>query len=197
MPLTHKYPVTIEHELRRLDEEGNGFRSRVDEKTRLLVAALNCLGFIVFNSLAGNTEKLHEWGPWVSVELPENSELGREYNMRFMAAIKKGPNVYVYNEPISELVSEAMSHKPSHVAAIRLLAFLEEFYRDRQVPLVTRLVLNSGGGGRTMIACQGDFLLKLYSAEEQKRWLDAAQAEMQTFAEFLCTKVEDINKVTH
>jgi hypothetical protein len=184
------YPNRITEELRRLEKEGDDYGNEVHEEIKLLIAALHCLDFAA-HGYARHSDEPDEYALRISIEPPESLQFRLEYNKRF-GARGEDPNNRKYIELLNEFKQEAATvQRPNHIAASRLLLLLEEFYQNRRVPITRRLILAGSGGGRTRLECQGSFVVKYYDDNERDKWREDAQAEMQAFAEFLCTKVVD------
>ncbi len=175
-----RYPQRVQEQLDRIASAVDNTDASIDSSNmRLLVAALRALGFVALHAAEASLRFRRDMGPWVDIESPASVAFGRRPGAApYLAGSLRGADITIEEVEQQNLLARA-----------RLLPLLEEFYERRQVPITTRLIVRGLAQGWSRLMCQGAEVARLPErSADFPVWLEQAQAEMDAFAEFLCTK---------
>lgn len=185
MPTT-RYPKRVQRNLEIIENAFNTSDSAMQPEMRLLVAALRSLGFGVNRAMAGYpTEQWSKSGaPNVDIESPLMSYILQQYDPL--------PQDWWLADTPGFRSLRAKLRKINLEAKIELMKLIEEFYRGRSSCLDVHLDFHLGPFlGEFRLYCRWAEKAALLKHADYADWHQRAVAEMQDFAEFLCTKVED------
>ena len=197
--------------LEELEEIGDSLNKGIDEGIKETVAVFNLMGLNTYASCEGHLN----WGmgaPWVGVQAedePDERFMGEKKNIEKIAKkygityedVKQANNKEAWVEAVkTSSESEEMPEykdwrKENEKLWEKAQEFLDEFYKDRNAPADSRLVIEGIGGGGAFRLHNGgkDYeVMPKDMAEEQKSGLQERlprhQAEMLAFGEFLKNK---------
>jgi hypothetical protein len=181
------YPKKVQRNLQIIEDAFGNMDSHMQPEMKLLVAALRSLGFCVNRAMAGYPDV--KWAksgtPSMYIAPPLKYHILQKYTSL--------PSDWWYEGTPGYKALRAQVRKANLEAKIELLKLIEEFYRERHSPVNVHLTFDlETGTSDFRLYCRGAKEVALpENRENYSEWLYAAQAEMQAFAEFLCTKVAD------
>jgi len=148
---------------------------KIDAEIIETVAVLQLLGFNTTGSCAGHTDRVTS-GPYVTFESPEAIKLNSKAR-----ELGKKPNEV--NHEYNRLRNDAAIL--SALELQKLLAYLDDFYRNRQTPYRNRLIVRSFPMTYNCLKCQGAELAHVLEDAEREALLQENRAEMHAFTEYL------------
>lgn len=169
-------PRKVKDELKKVDKIHDRLGMTVDEEVRLLVAVLRCHNFVTTASCGGHLER-KTTGPYIDIKSAEGLTLERK--------LQNSPH---QNEAFFKLQDALILANLRDRS--RLYAFIENYYGIHSAPFRSMLTTSQKGQGTTRLTCQMAEVMQLPErSTEYKQWLEGAQAEMQAFAKFLCSRL--------
>jgi hypothetical protein len=155
----------------------------VDQGIRETVIVLNVLDFVTCGSCEGHVD----WGmlaPWVDFRGERGKEAARIFRqaVEAQAAGQSRDHVDALCQKAHALKKEA--ERPMLEKALLLGRHLDDFYRGRQVPFDTRLVIEKYTS-RVRLINQGAIFQSVRDAETRAQKLTEYQQEMRDFTLFL------------
>lgn len=158
-----------------------------DEGIKEPLVALNVLGFETKASCEGHLDWGHAY-PWVMIGSSETEKAWEKVTEAFekedeaKAQGKSEEEVDLLEKISAQLQEEA--RRPLFDKARELSAYLEDFYKDQNVPY-GRMLFTSMGGTFFELQSLGSKFQKAANEETKKKNLEEYQEEMQAFAKFL------------
>lgn len=171
--------------LEEVNEIKDGLGKGVDAGIKETVAAMHLLDIRTRQSCEGHLGH-GEAAPWVDIQFPpEVREMSRKLAEmgETLDALDEGTDEF-------ERVHEELAHVRNEERRLRaielkkLLPYLEEFYRERNISYEQRLILNDRG----RLTNQGGFFQAAEDNETRTQKLYEYQVEMGAFTEFLKQK---------
>jgi hypothetical protein len=181
-----KYPAKVQRGLQIINDSFNNDDSILDEKIKLPIAALRAVGFAAKYGSAGRPDNQRSQAPWIDIWSP----IALQTYTEKLASVPDEWWMDYNNPEYKEFADKA--RRANLEARAKLLELLEEFYKDRYTPASTRLMFDTKTGlGEFRLQCQGAEVAGIPErVAAYPKWLRNAQAEMNVFAEFLCSKVQ-------
>lgn len=167
-------PSIVEAEVGNVKRIIDGIGRPVDEGVVLLVATLRSYGFATTASCEGHADR--KSAPWVRIESPSAPELIKVMQM----GRHSGPK-FLQNRTA---VIDANRRENS-----RLFSLLVEFYESHRPSYSSMLTVAEAGPGYGRLSPHASYLVSPLDQHEYDKWLQGAQVEMSTFADFLCSKL--------
>lgn len=181
-------PFKITKELEQVGTIIDGLGLPIDEEIKVLVATLRVLGFVTTSSCAGHMDK---GTPYVEISSLVTQGFKRQSRViEVIDLMQKYPGDQAYANEYMELT--AKPKQANLEEAWRLQQLLNSFYQTRNVLVDSVLIIKSIGGGLGgyRLESNGAAFVGVIQPQERLDWLKNAQAEMNAFAEFLISQVE-------
>jgi hypothetical protein len=167
-------PRIVEEEVDKIKHLVDGIGRPVDDGIVLTVAALRCHGFTPTASCEGHAERTSP--PWVDIESSDAPKL-----IKIMQdGAHSGPEFLQNRKAVVDVNRQENR---------RLFRLLTEFYESHQPSYPTVITVTEIGPGYGRLCPHASYLVDLSNQHEYGKWLQDAQSEMSTFADFLCSKL--------
>jgi len=171
----------------------------IDEKIIDRFVALNLLGISTTQSCEGHL--YHSLaGPWVILGVPNTSEvdeISKLSNQAYQEAEEiKGANPTTFiNDPrygksmdnYRDLYQKTLI--PTNDNILKIIPLLDDFYHNRNTPVISRLILSDIDSNVPRLHNQGLYLQEMSSPEAKAQNLQNFQTEFISFTEFLKQKL--------
>lgn len=158
----------------------------IDNGIKESIIALHALGFHTTGSCEGHED--HVIGaPYIDIESKEQELIDKR-----LAELKKKAEGQP-KEIMEQLKQESRTltqelERGNLEERMKLIPYLDEFYRGRNTPYDVRITIESLARGWSRLQNQGTALQKIRSGEEKKAKLREYQEEMRAFTDFLKNK---------
>ncbi|MBA3733553.1 hypothetical protein H0W91_04260 [Patescibacteria group bacterium] len=183
--------IKLEQVKKYVDKITDGLSLKIDDGIKETVVFFNALDI----NTSGSCEGHLSWGlcgPWIDVS-PKETKI-------FLSIIKKRENVWKLlkieekrkkpNKKVTDKFDKQYS-RFRHILDVynakenrKIFILLQKFYKNRNVDMDSRLVLNTTGWG-SRLQCQGTEMQVLENEKNKKINLRRYQNEMNLFTEFL------------
>jgi hypothetical protein len=168
----------------RVDKVTDRLGNLVDEGIKETVIVLNLLGFPTTMSCEGHLD--HGNGPWVNMQpkgVKALEEQWRQASRAAQVAREQDGNLTKELYETLDAARQALDTPVLHLA-MKLMAYLIDFYSERVVPHDRRLVIDEFVAGFSL-RCHGTFLQKVVELPLREVKLREYQEEMRAFTAFL------------
>ncbi len=150
----------------------DGIGKRIDRNIRETVIGLNVLDINTDGSCEGHID--YGKGPFIDIVSKESEELERQLdNAKDKEEAKK---------IVDEIERKNLAER------IKIFKYLDDFYKDRQVPFHQRLTIQNKARGWSRLESQGVGLQRIEPEEVRKQHLQEYQDEIKAFTEYLKNK---------
>ncbi len=158
----------------------------VDDGIKESIISLHAFGFHTTASCEGHDAHATD-APYIDIETEEVEAI--EIRLRELKKKAEGQSEVIVeqlkaesHEIILELERKNLEERK------KIIGYLDEFYKDREVSYETRLVVQGKARGWSRLESQGTDIQEIRSEEEKKTKLKEYQEEMWAFTEFLKNK---------
>ena len=175
-----------EHKLNEMEQLRDGMGKGLDQHIKETVAVLQLFGVHTQHSCEGHLDH-GVAAPWIDIQSPD---LRLEEFFRHYGALCEKADVLEAVGEVADAVYDEIYAIRKEIDRIeareyrKLIPYLEEFYRGRNVSYERRLIIDPRG----RLTCQGGILQPAEEKETQALRLKKYQDEMRAFTEFLKNK---------